>query len=220
MTDDSEDEESEGFSREELIDNQLLHTEYEQAGEEYRYRDRLLHNSYYLLIVVTALLVGPFLQYAEQGAHLKLGVIVLLAGGLYTLLGLVMLTHYVQRNSASSLRTRVEQVADGTKECIPRPFAVQYRVIGQDTRMTDEHELDEARPFFSRLLSAPEYLHSAETLAQVILVVSFTLIVAGVGILTSGWTLIYNFISTLGALVAVGAFVLWLRSIGSDLEFR
>jgi len=111
-------------------------------------------------------------------------------------------------------------VADGTKKRIPRPFAVQYRVIGQDTRMTDEHELDEARPFFSRVLGVPEYLHSAETLAQVTLVLGFTLIVAGVSILTSGWSLVYNLSSTLGALVAVVVFVLWLRSIGSDLEFR
>ena len=219
MSDDSGDEESEGFSREDLIDDKLLHTEYEQAGEEYRYRDRLLHNSYYLLIVVTALLAGPFLRYGGQGARLKLGVVVLLAGGLYTLLSLVMLTHYVQRSSASSLRTRVEQVADGTKERIPRPFAVQYRVIGQDTRMTDEHELDEARPFFSRVFSIPEYLHSAETLAQVILMGGFILIVTGVCILTSGWPPIYNLLSTLGALIAVGVFVVWLRSIGSDLEF-
>ncbi|MFC6737042.1 hypothetical protein [Halolamina salina] len=220
MTNDSENEEPDGFSREELIGNRLLHTEYEQAGEEYRYRDRLLHNSYYLLIVVTALLAGPLLQYIGQDGYLKLGVIVLLAGGLYTLLGLVMLTHYVQRNSASFLRTRVEQVADGTKERIPRPFAIQYRVIGQDTRMTDEHELDKARPFFSRVLGMPENLHSAETLAQAVLVVGFTLIVAGVAILTSTWPFIYNLASAFGAFVAVGVFVLGLRNIGSDLEFR
>lgn len=220
MSEDSEDEELEGFSREELIDTQLLHTEYEQAGEEYRYRDKLLHNSYYLLIVITALLAVPLLRYVGQDAQVKLGVVVFLAGSLYTLLGLVILTHYVQRNSASSLRTRVEQVADGTKEHVPRPFAIQYRVIGQDTEMNDEHELNDAQPFFGRVLGVPDYLHSAETLAQVVLMVGFVLIVAGVGILTNSWPLIYNLISIIGTIVAVGAFVLWLRSIGSDLDFR
>lgn len=220
MSEDVENEESDGFERQELIESQLLHTEYEQAGEEYRYRDKLLHNSYYLLIVITAILAGSFLNYAGQDSIVKLGFITLLAGGLYTLLGLVILTHYVQRQSASALRTRLQGIADESIESIPRPFAVEYRVIGQDSEMNNEQELDDARPFFSRVLTLPDSLHSAEALAQVVLIVGFLLIVGGVGILTSGLPLIQNISLTVIASVVISIFVLGLRYVGSDLELR
>ncbi len=56
----------------------LILTEYEQAGEEYRTRHQLLHNSYYLFVIFPPVFGGAAINVLDD--PLKLGLICLLGG--------------------------------------------------------------------------------------------------------------------------------------------
>lgn len=120
---------------------EVLLTEYEQTSEEYRTRHQLLHNSYYLLVIGVLLFAGSALSIS--GNPLKLGLLFLAGSIAAFILGMAIMTHYIERDSAGTLRTRteraVEQLSNDNVDHgldIQRPLAIQ-RYVGKRNVTTD-----------------------------------------------------------------------------------
>lgn len=162
-----EEDEEQGRSTfsEELYDKELLITEYTQAGEEFRYRDKLLHNSYYLLIIATIAIVGITAREFRSGNLLTTSMTVMVGGLGFSLIGAIILNHFIQRRSAASLRTRTEQYAEGIRDQpVQRPLGVQYWVIGNDSTITNQN-LQKSESFWEEMKKRPTKLYSAKSVA-------------------------------------------------------
>jgi hypothetical protein len=143
-----------------------LLTEYTEAGEEFRYRDRLLHNSYYLLIVGSIFLSGNLIQSHTSG-DAQFAIVQLLLGGLALIfIGAVILTHFIQRRSANAVRFRAAAYIEGAHEEFPeRPLGIPYWVIGHNCRFDEREGLVKSGTFWEELRTRPTELYSAKTVA-------------------------------------------------------
>jgi len=65
---------------------ELLVADYEQAGEDGRMRDGLLHNSYYVGLVLFGLILNASLNLADSGRFVLLATVTLIGSILYVLL--------------------------------------------------------------------------------------------------------------------------------------
>lgn len=84
----------------------LLTVEYEQAGEEIRYRDKILHNSYYLLIIILGVFVGNLFNHKQSViAFIAISTV---AGVAFAFLGFVVEVYFRRRESAMVRRGQVE----------------------------------------------------------------------------------------------------------------
>lgn len=111
--------ESENRNKERRID--LLETEYEQAGEEIRYRDRILHNSYYLLVIIFGVFAGNVLN--QWGESTVAVVALSLAAGIaFLFLATVIEVYFRRRTSAMVRRDEVERAI---RDDFPGAFELQ-----------------------------------------------------------------------------------------------
>lgn len=150
---------------EKLYDKEFLITEYTQAGEEFRYRDKLLHNSYYLLIIASFAMVGIIVREFRSGNLLTTAVTLMIGGIGFSLIGAIILNHFIQRRSAEALRTRTEQYAEGIRsEPVQRPLGIQYWVIGNNSNITGQ-ELQKSISFWEEMRKWPKKMYSAKTVA-------------------------------------------------------
>jgi len=173
-----------------MDDNQLelLLTEYEQAGEEYRARHQSLQNSYYLFVIGLSAFGAATINSIDS--FVKLGLLFLVASLASFVLGFAIIAHFAERQSAGALRTRVERaIEDYTNENvdhdldIQRPVSIQHHIIGQKAYLDDSGRLDVREGDFSLLFTAPDF--SAKTLGQIILCFSVILAILGVFFLGS-----------------------------------
>lgn len=140
--------------------------EYKQVSEEARYRDGLMHNSYYLLVIAGVLLLGAFRVLFTP----RFLAVYLVGGGL---LGIGVFTVMYQYNRkrvwAENRRKDVERAlnrATNGEEGAP-PFAIQQYVIDgelprhwrEQVASRDPEEID---PDLGRLIARPIAEH-AET---------------------------------------------------------
>lgn len=171
-----------------------LLTEYEQTGEEYRTRHRLLHNSYYLFVISLLLFAGALIP--RLGKPIEMGALLLVGCLASFVLGFAILTHFVERRSAAVLRTRMEQeieeIANDDIEFnreIQRPLSIQYHVIGQNVEMDDSQDIvvyeDDFEVILDLVWSRPDF--SAKTLAQGILLLSLVQAIGGIAYLTASF---------------------------------
>lgn len=162
-----------------LYDKDFLITEYEQAGEEFRYRDRLLHNSYYLLIVAVLAILTKIPNPSED--PFIFGVTLVIGGVVFSFLGILIWKHVNERNSAGALRNRAEQYAEGIRyDSVKRPLSIQFWVIGNNTRM--DQKTMETRSFRDELktLTTSEGFFSAKTIALIVFVLGLVQFLSGV----------------------------------------
>lgn len=149
-------------------EEETIFTEYAEAGEEFRYRDRLLHNSYYLLIVGSILLSGNiYRSYTSSNTYFVL--IQLLLGGIGLMfIGAVILTHFIQRRSANALRFRAAAYVEGAHEEFPeRPLGIPYWVVGNNCRFDSQDGLIKTGTFWEELQTKPTEIYSAKTVALI-----------------------------------------------------
>ncbi|UPV74035.1 hypothetical protein M0R89_16035 [Halorussus limi] len=160
-----DDELQEGNISENLYDKDLLIAEYTQTGEEFRYRDKLLHNSYYLLIIATFAIVGIVLREFRTGNVVTIGISILVGGLGFSLIGAIILNHFIQRQSAEALRTRTEQYAEGIQnEPVQRPLGIQYWVIGNNSNIVNQ-DIKKSDTFWQEMRKLPKKAYSAKTVA-------------------------------------------------------
>ncbi|QCP91815.1 hypothetical protein [Haloarcula marismortui] len=127
-------------------------TEYEQAGEEGRYRDRMIHNTYYLTVIVGAAFLSQIFRLWSGSEYLRLSVLMSIGGAVALFLGGVILAHESKRHSAWSLRTDIETRFH--REEI-NTLRIQKRVLGQSSKFNLETgELEEADRWIDRVKSA------------------------------------------------------------------
>lgn len=90
---------------------EILLAEYQQAGEEVRLRDQLLHNSYYLMVFAFGVFAVGAIQLWSRN---PVGAVLLLviAGGVFLFLAVVIHALSSLRQSACSRRRRVEELVD------------------------------------------------------------------------------------------------------------
>lgn len=154
----SEEDSSEGDS--ERID--LLIEAYEQVNEEARYRDKLMHNSYYLVVIALILTVGNLLPLITAdnlryplkimlgGASLLLGIAVLGVG-------VVMLTYNKKRVNAEGFRGEIEQELNNHFQSsnyasgdLEEPFNINRRVLGSGEDSEIHSDLSDRVEWFFR----------------------------------------------------------------------
>lgn len=111
--------ESENRIAEKTID--LLDTEYGEVGEEIRYRDRILHNSYYLLVIIFGVFAGNVLN---QWGNSVVAVVALsfAAGFAFLFLATVIEVYFRRRTSAMVRRDEVERAI---RKDFPGSFELQ-----------------------------------------------------------------------------------------------
>ena len=97
-----------------MMDEKWL-VEYEQAGEEVRYRDRILHNSYYLLVISFAAFSGSALNLANRDEPFFIGIILLsvFAAGAFAFLAIVLYVYNEKRIIAMFRRQQIGNVLRG-----------------------------------------------------------------------------------------------------------
>jgi hypothetical protein len=93
---------------EDILNRELLH-DHSEAGEEARYRDRLLYNSYYLSVIVLFLIAQAALTLVVNGRAGLLWVVFLSGGFVYLLLTSWAVKVRESRNSAWRRRRRIEE---------------------------------------------------------------------------------------------------------------
>jgi hypothetical protein len=129
-----------------LSDEQLklLIAGFEQISEEVRYRDRLMHTSYYLVVIAMVIGVGSLLSLFTADSlryppELVWGGILLLFGFASSGIGIVMLVYNEKRNNASRFRAdiarKLEPYFDSSD--IASPFDINRQVVGGEARYTE-----------------------------------------------------------------------------------
>lgn len=131
-------------------DQQILLTEYEQAGAEARTRERLIHNGYYIFITITAVLLWRGLQLESKQNWRGMELLLIGGGALYVLLGLVIIEHFRRRRAAWNIRGRVqklfagefehlinsnsekEKYANSSGPIVEHPLSLQYHMVGKN----------------------------------------------------------------------------------------
>ncbi|NIB99978.1 hypothetical protein [Halobacterium sp. R2-5] len=171
---------------------ELLLTEYEQSGEEYRVRHQSLQNSYYLFVI--GLSAFGIAAINSLDSLVKLGLLFSLGSIASFVLGFAIITHFVERQSAGVLRTRAEQAIEeytnpevNHRLNIQRPLSIQYHMIGQKVYMDDSGHLAFRDRDFSILFTRPDF--SAKSLGQGIIVLSILQAIVGMFLLGSIFTI-------------------------------
>lgn len=117
-----------------ISDEDLLLEAYKQASQESRYRDGLMHNSYYLVIIAAIIASGNIysLSDGEYSTLMSLDVLtsmLLVSGIAMSGIGIVMLTYNRKRINAEDLRQCIEHRIDDDYSG-QQPLMIQSAVIG------------------------------------------------------------------------------------------
>lgn len=124
------DEDSDYFERETLIDNHLLHTEYQEVNQEFRHRNQLLQNTFYLLIIAAGVFLGLFIQFGLDASLMTLGGLTIASGVVATIIGHLFLKHFHERSSAEVVRMHAEWIANGERRKAKRALSLEWGVAG------------------------------------------------------------------------------------------
>lgn len=90
-------------------DSQAIETEYIQAGEEARYRHNLMHNSYYLIIILNILAMGPVFGFMTEGKYLPSAIGAFIVGISILFLSTTIYANHSKRGAAWSRRSFIER---------------------------------------------------------------------------------------------------------------
>lgn len=88
---------------------ELLLTEYQEAGEEARSRDRLIHNTFYLVIFAIGAFVITELNAITRGENLNIFIISVISFFVFSFLAIVIYTYSTYRASQWSRRRAIEE---------------------------------------------------------------------------------------------------------------
>lgn len=106
----------------------VLLVEYEQAGEEWRNYEKLLHQSYYLSAIVLTFFLGAFVNLLIQDSHSLIIGLLFSASIILLILSHAQRAYHKRRNLASRLRMRIaEQLHELTNTETPR---IQRVIVG------------------------------------------------------------------------------------------
>ncbi len=185
-------DESELFDRDYLIESQLLHTEYAEANEEFRHRNRLIHNTFYLLIITTGVFLGLFFRYGTSDDLITTGGLVFAAGVASTSIGHLFLKHYHERTSAEVLRGRIERIANSEEESVERALSLNWGVTGGGAILGDKSgEILRRGSHLQYLMKLPDNILSAESIGLVLVYIG------GIGVVSGPALASHTFVSTL-----------------------
>lgn len=158
MSDDESPDESNSSQRfdREPPDREHLIKAYIQYSEESRYRDGLMHNSYYFVLIATVLFAGQILTLELNSNPLeaiRFGFALAAAGFVGFGIGVVMKTYNRKRINAEDQRQVLENALDGAftesglfkdygdESFSPRkndnPFSIQQTVIGRNKGLVE-----------------------------------------------------------------------------------
>lgn len=169
------------FDRETLIDNGLLHTQYEEANQEYRHRNQLLHNTFYLLIIAIGVFLGLFFSSRISGNTRNLGLLMVVAGIVATLIGHLFLKHFHERKSAESVRMYIEQLANGKEEKAEKALLLRWGITGGGVHWDKENEYFVRRNSHIQFINEfPDYPLSAVTIGILLIYLGALLPIVGV----------------------------------------
>jgi hypothetical protein len=136
----------ENISREEVAeelskyDAEDLLVEYRELSEEVRYRDGLMHNSYYLIAIALIFFMGNIISWTEGNFHRlfqieSIALFFSFGGLLLMFISAVMYTYNEKRNRAESRRADIELALNMRKNRVNRhqpPFSIQKYVLRDD----------------------------------------------------------------------------------------
>lgn len=177
-----EDQDDEGFTREELIEDGLLLTEYQQINEEFRHRNQLIHNTFYLLIIAGGVFGGLSARFLSLSNLVLSGLIVSFGGLTSSIIGHLFLKHFHDRSSAEVARMHAEWIANKTKEKSKRALSVNWGVGGGGVIHEGERVLTRRGSYIHYLRKWPDSLVSAETAGLTLVYFGAVTIPAGIGI--------------------------------------
>lgn len=203
----SEDD-SDKFSRETLIDERFLHTEYQEVNQEFRHRNQLVHNTFYLFIIAAGVFLGLFLRFGLDGNMDVFGGIALFSGIVGSIIGHLFLKHFHERSSAEAVRTHLERVANKQLEDAKKALSIEYAIAGGGAKLRNDgrivrrgshmHHLG-VRPFGNR----PKNIVSAETIGLALVYVGGGLVAIGSAIVGIHYTsdLLGSYYSIMGGFI-------------------
>lgn len=202
------DDDSNSFQRETLVDNQLLHTEYQEVNQEFRHRNQLLQNTFYLLIIAAGVFLGLFIRFGSGGNTVTLSGLIIASGVVATILGHLFLKHFHERSSAEAVRMHAEWVANGRRQKAERALSLEWGVAGGGAMYDEEKDCIVRRGSHVHYLTKwPGQLLSAEFFG-------LFLIYTGAASLIGGVTLVSSTISSgLLPYIVGGASVLIILSL-------
>lgn len=175
------DKDSNLFQRETLIDNQLLHTEYQEVNQELRHRNQLLHNTFYLLIIAAGVFLGLFLRFGIDGTLVTLGGLTIATGMVATFIGHLFLKHFHERSSAEVVRMHAEWIANKSQKKAERALSLQWGVAGGGALFDEENNCIVRRGSHVHYIDKwPDQFLSAATVGLFLVYLGAGLIVVGV----------------------------------------
>lgn len=118
----------------------VLLSEYEQSGEEFRNYEKLLNQSYYLCAIVFTFFIGAGANLLIEKSFQLIAILAFIATVVFSILGLAGKQYHKRRRSASILRAQIEEeLNELTNSVSPR---VQDRIVGYgDIRLDSERDL-------------------------------------------------------------------------------
>lgn len=174
------------FQREDLVDSQLLHTEYQEVNQEFRHRNQLLQNTFYLMIIAAGIFLGLFIRFGSTENPALLGGLIISLGVVATIIGNLFLKHYHARSSAAVVRMHAEWVANGSRESSKRALTLGWGVAGGGARYDDEKDCIVRRgSHVHYLVKCPEAIFSAESFGLTLIYAGAILLAIGVGLASS-----------------------------------
>jgi hypothetical protein len=90
----------------------ILLQEYEEVCNEVRYRDRIIHNSYYLLVIIFGVFAQGTLGFIRGGDLLASAAMAGSAGGAFLFLSFIIYTYNERRLEAMMRRFEVSQIVN------------------------------------------------------------------------------------------------------------
>lgn len=178
---------------------QLLLHEYDEVGNEIRYRDRIIHNSYYLLIIIFGVFAQGALGFIRDGLLTASATLALSAGGAYIFLSFIIYTYNERRLEAMLRRLEVAQEVSNNYgnhfqiQQILYPGLLNHR---EKLMTQEEQDLRAIGPRFIALIVG--FVASGWVMLGVILIVykigQNVLIGVVVGLVSFGFTAVFCYI--------------------------
>lgn len=179
-------DEEPGFQRDTLINNQLLHTEYQEANQEFRHRNQLVHNTFYLFIIAAGIFLGLFLQLGLNGNMITVGGLTIALGFVFTIIGHLFLKHFHERSSAEVVRMHAEWIANSNRKRADRALSLEWGIAGAGAKYDEENNRIVRRGSHIHYITKwPTQLVSAESFGLGLIYLGALALVIGVVLVSS-----------------------------------